>query len=51
MLANWTVRAEYLYVDLGSELLTVTSSNATITFIASSRFNEHIVRAGVNYRF
>lgn len=48
---NWTVRAEYLYVDLGSQSLTVVSTAPGFGFTASSRFDEHIVRAGVNYKF
>jgi outer membrane immunogenic protein len=38
----WTVKAEYLYVDLG-HTGSVLGSDAT--------FHSHIVRAGLNYRF
>lgn len=48
---NWSVKAEYLYVDLGR-----TSANyvdlftgAPVSLQAHNR--DHIVRAGVNYRF
>jgi outer membrane immunogenic protein len=49
---NWTAKAEYLFVDLG----TVTFNNlAAAGFIQpgtySHRLNENIVRAGINYRF
>jgi outer membrane immunogenic protein len=58
---NWSVKAEYLYYDLGS---VQTSSGATSRFhtgpdylvwtnqtSAQTRFNGNIVRAGVNYHF
>jgi len=42
LLNNWSIKAEYLYVDVGKPLV------LTIT-----RFNphEHVARFGVNYRF
>lgn len=40
---NWSVKAEYLYVDLGK--LNCASCGSTV------KFNENIVRAGVNYKF
>jgi outer membrane immunogenic protein len=51
---NWTVKGEYLYVDLGSRAVT---GNTGLTaapprvFTASSDQREHIVRLGVNYSF
>jgi outer membrane immunogenic protein len=57
---NWSVKAEYLYYDLGSvQASTVVSAltpagDATgyaYTTTASTRFNGNIVRAGVNYHF
>ncbi|NGX98035.1 MAG: porin family protein, partial [Candidatus Afipia apatlaquensis] len=48
---NWTVRAEYLYYDLGNETVinptTTPGSNLVTTF--DNRF--HVVRAAVNYKF
>jgi outer membrane immunogenic protein len=46
---NWTAKAEYLYMDLGtiSNTLAVTSQNTTFT--TSSTVKDHIFRAGVNY--
>ena len=49
---NWTGKIEYLYVDLG----TVTNSFAytplpLATYLETSEIHDHIVRAGVNYRF
>ena len=40
---NWTVKAEYLYVDLGKFTCAVCGANV--------KFNENIVRAGLNYKF
>lgn len=45
---NWTVRAEYLFVDL--EKLSYTFPLANITQAAPSEF-VHVVRAGVNFKF
>jgi outer membrane immunogenic protein len=46
---NWTAKAEYLYIDLGTaSASTVTPAFAT-TF--STKYQEQIFRAGVNYRF
>lgn len=47
---NWTWKAKYLHMDLGS--LSVTGTAATgATFTASSKFTDDIVRLGLNYRF
>jgi outer membrane immunogenic protein len=47
---NWTVKTEYLYVDLGRTTDTfVTPSFGTQTF--STRTQEHVFRGGVNYHF
>ena len=44
---NWTVKAEYLYVDLGN------TTCATDCFPASTsvKFTENVVRAGINFKF
>jgi outer membrane immunogenic protein len=47
---HWTFKAEYLYVDLGTQSVSVTTTTPLV-FIASSRFQENIVRIGVNYLF
>jgi outer membrane immunogenic protein len=47
---NWTWKAEYLHMDLGS--VSVSGIAATgATFTASSKFTDDIVRVGLNYRF
>jgi outer membrane immunogenic protein len=44
-LSNWTVKGEYLYVDLGS------FSPSFAAGLYNVNFSEHILRAGLNYRF
>jgi outer membrane immunogenic protein len=50
---NWSAKAEYLYVDLGSQSVTAFSPNfpTTFGFTATATYHENIVRAGVNYHF
>jgi outer membrane immunogenic protein len=59
---NWSVKAEYLYYDLGTYTFAAggqnfVTANPAIPVVFSnltygtSRFNGHIVRAGVNYHF
>ena len=43
---NWSAKAEYLYVDLGSSQ--TINTPATIDHV---RFDAHEIRAGVNYKF
>jgi outer membrane immunogenic protein len=40
---NWTLKAEYLFVDLGKFTCVACGANV--------KFNENIVRAGLNYKF
>ena len=47
----WTLKAEYLYYDLGSLSHRMIDPNFASTFNASADFTGHIVRLGVNYRF
>jgi outer membrane immunogenic protein len=63
--SNWSTKLEYLYYDLGSATYStgslVSSSFGPTNFTgggsgvvdtsAKARFNDHIVRAGVNYHF
>jgi outer membrane immunogenic protein len=44
-MGNWTAKLEYLYVDLGSFNADVAPAVNNISF------KEHIVRAGLNYKF
>jgi len=43
---NWSVKVEYLYVDLGS-----LSCNVNCAASTSVSFTENVIRAGVNYQF
>jgi hypothetical protein len=47
------VKAEYLYVDLGSQSSTITYTYGTNVSTLTSNLNErdNIVRVGVNYMF
>lgn len=48
---NWTVKAEYLYYDLGSQSVDLVDARYPATVTASGDFKGNIVRAGANYRF
>jgi outer membrane immunogenic protein len=51
---NWTAKAEYLYVDLGSVSDSFTQHvvfNSFATLTSSTRVQEHIFRTGLNYHF
>jgi outer membrane immunogenic protein len=54
MMRNWSFKAEYLYYDIGS-ISEVFSSDVgrgvILTDPSNERFNGHIVRIGINYRF
>jgi outer membrane immunogenic protein len=47
VVGNLTAKAEYLYADLGSADCGSACAGAPVT----AKFNTHIVRAGLNYRF
>jgi outer membrane immunogenic protein len=46
---NWSVKAEYLYIDLGD--WGITSSSGGLTSTSTVKFTDNIFRVGVNYRF
>ena len=56
---NWSVKAEYLYVDLGTATNTTPLVNpdniggifSSATAISSVHVTDNIVRAGINYHF
>jgi outer membrane immunogenic protein len=51
---GWSVKAEYLYVDFGSESIAVPVSNTTDftqTMTVDADLSANIARAGLNYRF
>jgi outer membrane immunogenic protein len=47
---NWSAKLEYLYIDLGKNQVTAALAGANIVTV-DRRFNDHIARVGVNYRF
>jgi outer membrane immunogenic protein len=48
---NWSLKAEYLYYDLGSLSHTMTDPNFPSIFNAAVQLKGNIVRAGMNYHF
>lgn len=50
---NWSVKAEYLYLDFGtiSGAATLTPAFAGLTFSNTTRLTANLGRIGVNYRF
>jgi outer membrane immunogenic protein len=50
---NWSVKAEYLYVDLGSHSSTIayTYGANTSSLTSTVRDTDHIVRGGINFHF
>lgn len=47
--ANWSWKVEYLYLDTGN--ISDTFIVGGVAVATSSKFTDHIIRAGVNYRF
>ncbi|MDE1973843.1 MAG: porin family protein, partial [Hyphomicrobiales bacterium] len=49
---NWTAKAEYLYMDLGSITNTFNVGLAPpVPFVVNSHITDQIVRVGFNYHF
>jgi outer membrane immunogenic protein len=51
---HWTLRGEYLFVDLGTQSVSVPSANwagPANGFTAATVFHENITRAAINYGF
>jgi outer membrane immunogenic protein len=46
---NWSLKVEYLYIDLGSLSAQAITSSGVET--VNSKFTDNIVRAGLNYQF
>jgi outer membrane immunogenic protein len=60
LIDNWTLKAEYLYLDLGGVSNTYAVSEAgntsgiagaVLTTVTNSHLHDHIFRVGANYRF
>ncbi len=48
---NWTAKAEYLYIDLGSVSVAGVVPAAGFVGTFGTRYQEQLFRAGVNYKF
>ena len=48
---NWSIKAEYLYVDLGRSNVGYVDALSGVPVVATARNRDHVVRMGVNYRF
>jgi outer membrane immunogenic protein len=48
---NWSVKVEYLFTDLGRNNRTFLAPGVFSGFVFNNREQNHIVRAGLNYRF
>jgi outer membrane immunogenic protein len=55
---NWSVKAEYLYVNLGTSSVNFNlisplnqQNFSSATVVSSTRFSENVARAGLNYHF
>lgn len=48
---HWSVKAEYLYVDLGKSTVGYVDAFSGLPVSMQARNSDHIVRAGLNYRF
>ncbi|MDE2362335.1 MAG: porin family protein [Hyphomicrobiales bacterium] len=49
---NWSIKAEYLYADLGKKTLAYVSPFSGLTTgLVPTDVSAHVIRAGVNYRF
>ena len=50
--SRWTLKAEYLYLDLGNRSVTFADQGIPGSALtATSGFTAHIARGGINYRF
>jgi outer membrane immunogenic protein len=48
---NWSVKVEYLFADLGRNNRTYLAPGGLSGFTVNNREQDHIIRAGLNYRF
>ena len=48
---QWSVKAEWLYVDLGSVHANAVSPNGYVAVDSEAKMRSNVVRAGVDYRF
>jgi outer membrane immunogenic protein len=48
---NWTARIEYLYLDLGTRGTSISFPALPLTIVDNARFDMHVTRLAVNYKF
>ena len=48
--SNWTAKAEYLYMDLGTHGTSNLVGLGPFTHVSNVDFKVHIVRVGLNYK-
>jgi outer membrane immunogenic protein len=48
---NWTAKAEYLYIDLGSASASNVIAAAPLAATFTTKYQEQLFRGGINYRF
>ena len=48
---NWSIKAEWLYTDLGTISGSAATPNGYAVFSSSAKIRSNLVRAGVDYRF
>ncbi len=48
--ANWSIKGEYLYIDLGRVTGSVVTNGGTDTITVSNAVRNHLFRLGLNYR-
>jgi outer membrane immunogenic protein len=56
IVGNWTIKAEYLYLDLGANLFAFNNVSPTAPTVVyshklESHITDHVFRVGLNYRF
>jgi outer membrane immunogenic protein len=48
---RWTAKVEYLFVDLGHISDSAFDAPDSVLFTSTSKIEDHIIRAGINYKF
>jgi len=48
---HWTAKVEYLFVDLGHISDSAFDAPDNVLFTSTSKIEDHIIRAGINYKF
>lgn len=51
IMRNWSVKAEYLYADLGKLSSTASNANGYLNFETNTTVKANLIRVGLDYRF